>query len=1066
MAGYRPTQLRKPSNETEFEKNCVVLFREFLRDPNVKRLGTRGQRQHGVDLVGDRDCDPKKIVGIQCKLKSGTKKLTKTEVLAEVKAALGYKPPLLEYFIVTTSKDDTKLDQYAQQLTQEQAARGRQIQIEIWGWDTLEERIAEYEAAKNAFDPGFSPSVASQDRKLDALLLGQKRQATQSQVSALIAAAEREARGESTRLPTKFADRELQEELSKVLRRRGFARTHTAAELAALADRAIDGDLALGSASIRAEICDRAARANASQETLEVAIRFREHSVRLDPSRDLFIADAVLKEAAGDMDATLRELKTRTDPDTRSALLTTLIRQRGKEAALGWARAENLNPVDFNAPGALNLVLKEIESDEFDQALTHVSQTPASYFSQCPALLMLRGQLTLASILPVDQKAAIFQGLPLNPRLLQLATGPSRQEIITSADRDFITVLGLTAELGVEFLDDFLSEMDLWLRLENQETEQAARRQLAEEIGDPAKTLRRVRLALAYYVPFNTEALQRHLTAQRELGGWNPDELFAAFLIVLNSNDPNRLTDFFERYHNDLFAQEHLVRAALAGIEIETLARTGRFDQARTHIELHHRAKHLSDEQARDLTEIVAHIEAGDEVENLRQRYAASSHLSDLRPLIHGLRARRDDKQLAVYAPILAQATKTQEDCDLAVKSLFRAGRYADVIALTEELPELFTLDHEYAALKGWSFYRLGRVMEARGLARDLLARRDFSGDRELAINTAIESGDWGHLQAILAREAARTDSLPVDDLLRLARLALEVGSTYVDHFRDAALRQAPDDPHVNLTAYVLAMERGEEDRGSQAHEWFEKAIRLSGADGPVRSVPTRQLVENASGWNERVENVDKLLRRAEVPLFIAGKAVRRQIMDLTLGQALRNTDTDDKRLQYPVFGFFGLQGARSLPSLSSVALDLTPIITLDYLGLLETVLDNLNHPPDCTRDAEYVVYPAAVSEDTAAFPNGQSTAPSSAPRGGSPESHPAGRRSLTRVGERSRKRPRDAARRRGTGARIGRAERSGSKDGDLSGRNSGHDTLRVRVDRHAIRLSISRFAWTARRGR
>jgi hypothetical protein len=209
MAGYRPTQLRKPSNETEFEKNCVVLFREFLRDPNVKRLGTRGQRQHGVDLVGDRDCDPKKIVGIQCKLKSGTKKLTKTEVLAEVKAALGYKPPLLEYFIVTTSKDDTKLDQYAQQLTQEQAARGRQIQIEIWGWDTLEERIAEYEAAKNAFDPGFSPSVASQDRKLDALLLGQKRQATQSQVSALIAAAEREARGESTRLPTKFADREL-----------------------------------------------------------------------------------------------------------------------------------------------------------------------------------------------------------------------------------------------------------------------------------------------------------------------------------------------------------------------------------------------------------------------------------------------------------------------------------------------------------------------------------------------------------------------------------------------------------------------------------------------------------------------------------------------------------------------------------------------------------------------------------------------------------------------------------------------------------------------------------------
>jgi 8-oxo-dGTP pyrophosphatase MutT (NUDIX family) len=129
----------------------------------------------------------------------------------------------------------------------------------------------------------------------------------------------------------------------------------------------------------------------------------------------------------------------------------------------------------------------------------------------------------------------------------------------------FTTLRELTAELGVEFLNDFLSEMDLWLRLENSETEQVARRELAEEIGDPAKTLRRVRLALAYDVPFNTEALQRHLTARREFGGWNPDELFAAFLIVLHSNDPHPLTDFFERYHDDLFAQEHLVRAALAG---------------------------------------------------------------------------------------------------------------------------------------------------------------------------------------------------------------------------------------------------------------------------------------------------------------------------------------------------------------------------------------------------------------------------------------------------------------------------------------------------------------------
>src|ERR1700756_5152635 len=104
MAGYRPTQIRKPSDETEFERNCVVLFKELLNDLNVKRVGTRGQRQQGVDIIGKRNGDSNKIVGIQCKLKSERRKLTDKEVRDEVADALTYKPKLKEYFIVAKSK--------------------------------------------------------------------------------------------------------------------------------------------------------------------------------------------------------------------------------------------------------------------------------------------------------------------------------------------------------------------------------------------------------------------------------------------------------------------------------------------------------------------------------------------------------------------------------------------------------------------------------------------------------------------------------------------------------------------------------------------------------------------------------------------------------------------------------------------------------------------------------------------------------------------------------------------------------------------------------------------------
>ena len=96
MAGYTPTQIRKPSDETEFEKYCVVLFKDLLNDPNVKRFGRRGQRQDGVDIIGKRNRDSKILVGIQCKLKSDRSTLTATEVKKEVAAALLYKPPLQE----------------------------------------------------------------------------------------------------------------------------------------------------------------------------------------------------------------------------------------------------------------------------------------------------------------------------------------------------------------------------------------------------------------------------------------------------------------------------------------------------------------------------------------------------------------------------------------------------------------------------------------------------------------------------------------------------------------------------------------------------------------------------------------------------------------------------------------------------------------------------------------------------------------------------------------------------------------------------------------------------------
>lgn len=148
-----------PADDKSFEENCVILFAALLSDPNVKLVGTRGKAQSGLDITGRRDRDPNQPVGIQCKLITRRAKLTEKIIRDETEQALRVKPHLTEYIIVTTARDDPLYDEIATTISQEQATLGRKIDVQVWGWDTLEPKIRADKAALDAFDPGHSAST-------------------------------------------------------------------------------------------------------------------------------------------------------------------------------------------------------------------------------------------------------------------------------------------------------------------------------------------------------------------------------------------------------------------------------------------------------------------------------------------------------------------------------------------------------------------------------------------------------------------------------------------------------------------------------------------------------------------------------------------------------------------------------------------------------------------------------------------------------------------------------------------------------------------------------------------
>lgn len=157
------------------ERAPIVLFRHILKDPNLKTYGRRGQRQQGVDLFGKRDGDPEKGVGIQCKLKSDIAKLTKKIVKDEVDLALTFKPPLKEYFIITTAPDDAEIEEYARELEVHiKKDVGRIMSIQVWGWNTMQREIQRYPEAVKAFWPDYTAYAEQTHEAVARLSAGQE----------------------------------------------------------------------------------------------------------------------------------------------------------------------------------------------------------------------------------------------------------------------------------------------------------------------------------------------------------------------------------------------------------------------------------------------------------------------------------------------------------------------------------------------------------------------------------------------------------------------------------------------------------------------------------------------------------------------------------------------------------------------------------------------------------------------------------------------------------------------------------------------------------------------------
>lgn len=153
-------EIPRPKDWQALQRGCVILFRDELRDQNTVEYGRGGQDQSGIDILGRRNGNPDRYVGIQCR--RITKPLKQAKILSDCRAALQIEAGLKEIIFATTADDDTHATDAAVAVEKLLREEGYDLTVSVYGWGALQILIALHESAYAFFFPASVSTTAPQ----------------------------------------------------------------------------------------------------------------------------------------------------------------------------------------------------------------------------------------------------------------------------------------------------------------------------------------------------------------------------------------------------------------------------------------------------------------------------------------------------------------------------------------------------------------------------------------------------------------------------------------------------------------------------------------------------------------------------------------------------------------------------------------------------------------------------------------------------------------------------------------------------------------------------------------
>ena len=737
------------------------------------------------------------------------------------------------------------------------------------------------------------------------------------------------------------------QELSRILTHRMFDQAAAREQIQQLLDRVMAGDLAAAIDSTKVEVRYWAARLCATDiASLASAHQFVTELRQLNTAVDLSIVDALIAETEGKEAEALRLLRDHDAADARSVLFILLSRSQGKQAALDWFEQQDCS-TDIRClttAGWINWAICASYCGRWEEASRQLLRLDALSL-EAPALAFVEGRVNAAMLLPIEYRTTVI----LDPPLFQGITptqGRDAAKYHARATLCFDFLNQNLIDIGVERLTRIVRDWRLWLRLMDPQPTRAqtVRDEISKNMETGVNAVTLTPFTYAFDISFNNKPLKRYLQQRRLLGGLDDHELLAECLLYSQVMSPRILTTYLYEHgkrlskiiNSDLLTQMH-VRALVEDNQPE-----------RARMLVNERSAVLSEGNLQRLKLMIDVHEGNDRRTKLEVLYQNSKKTIDLKNLISYLKSAGDYAALQPLVLKLFASERNVPHAQDVVSCLgdHSSGNYEALIQFLDANSDILSMSDTLKVAKAWALFHMGLFQDSKKVNDKLLNRKSDQYNCFLDINIAIASGDWERLAGVIDNEWPHRKSQDPETLIRLAHLVGQQGSESDRALQLAklAVEKAPDDPQILTAAYALYFKLGHDDDADP--NWLLRAADLSTGDSqPIRRISLRDIVTDWLPKRQKfLSNVERLWLSGKLPMIVASQHSGQSLARFLLHVPDQNAMGSDGRRRAILPIVTAAREPIELQADWTVGIDVTSIMVLAYLDLLDNVLGAFDH--------------------------------------------------------------------------------------------------------------------------